>query len=194
MIKSRGSLGPILGYHGCDASVAEDVLAGRIHLQPSKNDYDWLGNGIYFWVESPERAWDWASNPKGKSAARIKNPAVVGALIYPGRCLNLTDFGVLDEVRDAYNVMVDLRTDAQEEIPVNDCESAGVFLVRRLDCAVIQTVHFLREEYGSPAYDSVYGVFEEGKALYPGAGFKAKTHVQIAVRETACIAGYFRVP
>ena len=38
----------VLGYHGCDAALAEEVLAGREILRPSRNDYDWLGEGIYF--------------------------------------------------------------------------------------------------------------------------------------------------
>ena len=30
----------ILGYHGCDRELAEDVFAGRRALEPSVNDYD----------------------------------------------------------------------------------------------------------------------------------------------------------
>ncbi|HEX8463307.1 MAG TPA: hypothetical protein VF627_01700 [Abditibacterium sp.] len=46
-----------LGFHGCDRSVGEAILAGREeHLLPSKNDYDWLGWGIYFWESNPRRA------------------------------------------------------------------------------------------------------------------------------------------
>jgi hypothetical protein len=33
----------VLGYHGCDAAVARDVIAGRRSLTASENDYDWLG-------------------------------------------------------------------------------------------------------------------------------------------------------
>jgi hypothetical protein len=55
-------------------------------------------------------------------------------------------------------------------------------------------VHKLREERGLEAYDSVYGIFVEGQDLFPGSGFKAKSHTQIAIRNSECIAGYFRVP
>lgn len=37
----------ILGYHGCDTLVAEEVLAGRTPLRASENAYDWLGRGIH---------------------------------------------------------------------------------------------------------------------------------------------------
>jgi len=40
--------GLILGFHGCDESVVEKVLKGNDDLITSKNEYDWLGNGIYF--------------------------------------------------------------------------------------------------------------------------------------------------
>ena len=46
----------VLGYHGCDREVGERILGGGGHLQPSENDYDWLGSGIYFWEDNPRRA------------------------------------------------------------------------------------------------------------------------------------------
>ena len=38
----------VLGYHRCDRSVAERVLAGHEPLKASDNNYDWLANGVYF--------------------------------------------------------------------------------------------------------------------------------------------------
>lgn len=46
----------ILGYHGCDKAIAEKVFAGTSGLKPSDNDYDWLGDGIYFWEHNAQRA------------------------------------------------------------------------------------------------------------------------------------------
>ena len=63
----------------------------------------------------------------------------------------------------------------------------------QLDCAVIQMVHELRRDQQEPPYDTVYGVFEEGSEVYPGSGFKDKTHVQIAICKPEMILGYFRV-
>lgn len=37
----------IIGFHGCDRSVRVAVVNGA-DLKKSTNDYDWLGNGIYF--------------------------------------------------------------------------------------------------------------------------------------------------
>ena len=43
-------------------------------------------------------------------------------------------------------------------------------------------------------YATVRALFPEGSALYPGAGFRDKTHIQVCVREPEQILGVFRVP
>ena len=52
----------VIGFHGCDKTVVDAVVAGKTDLLSSTNDYDWLGNGIYFWENNEERAWQWAKN------------------------------------------------------------------------------------------------------------------------------------
>ncbi len=136
---------------------------------------------------------DWAIAQTKTKKPHIKNPAVIGAFLVPGLCLNLTDYGVASELRKAYEFFRRASNASGTKMPENGAVVDGVFLSRRLDCAVVNVVHQLREEQDEPAYDSVYGVFEEGKPLYEGAGFKEKTHVQIAVRNPNCIIGYFRV-
>ena len=67
-------------------------------------------------------------------------------------------------------------------------------LFRNLDRAVIEYPHAMRDGDGEPAIDTVGALFPESKPLYPGAGFLAKTHIQICVRNPAMIKGVFRVP
>ena len=43
-----------------------------------------------------------------------------------------------------------------------------------------------------PAYQTVRGAFWEGDELYPNAGFREKSHVQLVARDINCIKGYFR--
>lgn len=51
----------VLAFHGCDRSTAEEILnSWEKHLSPSENTYDWLGTGIYFWLNDPFRAYEWA--------------------------------------------------------------------------------------------------------------------------------------
>jgi hypothetical protein len=183
------TLGHIVAYHGCDAAVGESVLAGKSRLKPSSQDYDWLGSGVYFWVDSRQRAWDWACDRKANG--KIETPFVIGALVYPGLCLNLTDHGVIEELRAAHGVLeISL---GGKRMPANSASNVGVPMLRRLDCAVIEMLHKLRSKLKLNPYDSVFGVFDEGHAPYPGAGFKEKTHIQLAVRNPDVIIGYFRV-
>ena len=65
----------VLGFHGCDQSVAEKVLnSSEEHLIPSENDYDWLGDGIYFWLNDPQRAYEWACQTNQRNPDKVKNP------------------------------------------------------------------------------------------------------------------------
>jgi hypothetical protein len=57
---------------------------------------------------------------------------------------------------------------------------------------VIESLHTRRHEQGEPAYDSVRGVFFEGSELFSNAGFRAKNHIQICMRNQRGILGYFR--
>jgi hypothetical protein len=168
-------------------------LGGRTKLRPSVNDYDWLGSGIYFWVDSGGRGLDWARELTRRKRARVKNPYAIGALIYPGLCLNLTDYGVMSELHNTYRLLEERITGARLSMPANTARSEGVPLYRTLDCAVINLAHQIRSKVGDVPYDTVYGMFEEGGEVYPGSGFRAKTHVQIAVRNPQCVVGYFRV-
>jgi hypothetical protein len=59
---------------------------------------------------------------------------------------------------------------------------------RELDCLVI---NYCLD--ASPVrYESVGAAFIEGRPVYPGAKLHSETHVQIAVRDPACILGVFR--
>ncbi|MDB5769662.1 MAG: hypothetical protein JWM42_36 [Burkholderia sp.] len=46
----------ILAYHGCDVTLRDDLVSGRIsHLDHSDNKYDWLGPGAYFFENENEQ-------------------------------------------------------------------------------------------------------------------------------------------
>ena len=98
----------VIGFHGCDKSVVDAVVAGKTDLLSSTNDYDWLGNGIYFWENNEERAWLWAKDLAKRRNSQVKEPAVVGAIIDLGYCFDLTDSSYLQELKDAYESMVEL--------------------------------------------------------------------------------------
>lgn len=182
----------IIGFHGCDESVVRRVVNGEEDLIPSTNDYDWLGNGIYFWENNETRALQWATELSKRKGSSIKKPAVVGAIIDLGYCFDLTDSTYLQELKDAYDIFVKICHRAGKTLPENtDIGTSTDKLIRKLDCSVIQTVHLINQDANKRAYDSVKGVFGEGHSLYPNAGFAEKNHIQICVCNPNCIKGYF---
>jgi len=185
----------ILGYHGCDRTIGESVLAGKSELRISTNDYDWLGHGGYFWEDDPLRALAWArliQRHGKKSRASVEEPFVIGAVIEPGNCLDLLQAQSIRLVDAAYKDLQMFSHDAATALPAN-VSVDGELVLRRLDCAVIQHLHRRREESGLTPFDTVRAAFPEGRPLYPGAGFQEHTHLQICVRNPAQIIGYFRV-
>ena len=182
----------VIGFHGCDKSVVDKVLAGEENLIASTNDYDWLGNGIYFWENNETRALLWAQDLAKRKYSSVKTPAVIGAIIDLGYCFDLTDSIYLNELRKAYDVFVDFYKNTGLPLPQNtDVGASTDKLIRKLDCAVIQTAHKINQDANKRAFDSVRGVFWEGKPLYPNAGFAEKNHIQICVCNPNCIKGYF---
>ena len=183
----------ILGYHGCDRAVANRVLAGRAMLVPSHNDYDWLGVGIYFWEHNAQRAFEFATELARRprhAGQRVRTPAVVGAVIDLGFCLNLLDTRFLTMVHRAHHDLVDRSRRAGLSLPRN---SVGHDLLKRdLDCAVLRTLHLSRADAGVDPFDTVRAAFVEGEQLYENAGFSAKNHIQVCVRRGGCIKGCFR--
>lgn len=184
----------ILGFHGCDQRLKEDLILGKTTLKPSTNDYDWLGSGIYFWENDPDRALSYAKslmeNPERTRGLQINTPAVVGAVIDLGNCLNLFDEKNLQLVKDTYNFFIEHSKQTNKPIPEN--EFGADLLLRKLDCAVINTIHeLIKETSVLPQYDSVRAPFWEGAELYQNAGFKEKNHIQICVVNPKCIKGYF---
>ena len=179
----------VLGFHGSDQQTVDEVVSGKLtHLKRSEGRWEWLGHGVYFWENDPERAFDWARH--GNSKSKISEPAAVGAVIDLGLCLDLTTLDGLNQVREAYQLLKGAYKATAKPMPINDGGSDNPR--RELDCQVIQSLHKFRSENDLPPYDSVRAFFPEEQALYPNAGFLAKSHVQICVRQVERqIKGYF---
>lgn len=163
-------------------------------MKRSQNAYDWLGHGVYFWENNPRRAAHFAAQTRRRSRSageHTQRPTVVGAVIDLDRCLNLLDHEMIGLVKDAHQNLVESYEAVGRTPPVN--RGGPDRLQRFLDCAVLEHFHTIREEAGLPSFDTVRGVFVEGKPIYPTAGFHEKSHIQVCVRNARCIKGYFRV-
>jgi len=191
MYSTRSNL--ILGFHGCELSEQKKLIDDPSYVRLSKNSYDWLGHGMYFWENNPERALLWAEQKK--KAGTLKEPAVVGAVLSLGKCLDLLDSAYIDLLKKSYQLFKIDAEKLDKPIPknVNHLSDAGKDRVLRyLDCAVIEYTHsFLKSQKEVP-FDSVRAAFIEGEPIYPGAGFNEKTHIQICIINSNCIKGFFK--
>ncbi len=186
--------GIVIGFHGTDKTVVEKVIKGEDSLLKSDKDYDWLGHGIYFWENNYSRAIEFAEDYKKEKS--IKNPAVIGAVIDLGNCLNLIESKALSILKETYDLWEKTFIGLGKSLPVNELSgNRKKFSFKRyLDCFIIEQTHTVKDNESKDGpfyYDSVRGVFWEGEELYPGAGFMSKNHIQICVRNPNCIIGYF---
>lgn len=180
----------VVGYHGCRQSFASEVLSGslpRSRWPASDKKWDWLGRGIYFWEHDPERALQWATERYGGQA---DGPDVVGAIIQLGSCLDLSRVGHTRLLDVAHRFVSATYAGQGQPLPVNKPGSKGDSELQRreLDCLIVnECVRVLL-----PKIQTIRCPFTEGPEAYPGAMFRTKTHVQLAVRDPACILGVFR--
>ena len=75
-------------------------------------------------------------------------------------------------------------------------------IILELDCTLIEYMHqaileqIAKEiEYQGfselKIFDSARGVFTEGGPAFPGAGIQERNHIQICIRNSNCIKGFF---
>lgn len=181
----------VFGFHACDETVGRAVLNRYDELLISSKDYNWLGDGIYFWENNYERARQYAEEDKVRKGSKIDKPFVIGAIIDLGSCLDLLDQRWLDFISDAYEEFKKSTEENGKLLPTNGRFTANDFdfKKRELDCAVIRYAHRMAKEHGI-TFDSVRAAFPEDRELYAGAGFRLRTHIQLAI-QPHCIQGIF---
>jgi hypothetical protein len=170
----------IRGYHGTSAAQAEAIV--RDGFVPSDNDYDCLGNGVYFFEDGLDQARSWAER------AHPSEPAVVQADVRLEDCMDLKDsLGWVPLLAQAHDEV--LRVSREQGLPLPEQTSGE----HRLDRVVIEfTVAALERE--GIRIRSVRGVFAEGPPAFPGSFLSEGSHVQVAVRDTDLISNVGVVP
>lgn len=203
MYDNRSNL--IIGFHGCDKSAAKALLNYPDTIKISDEPYDWLGHGMYFWENNEDRAWEWARARLRRKGMDEKEAAVIGAVIQLGYCCDLMDSRFTAMLKVYYKLMENAFNKAGQRLPSNKNLSVDPHqdkLLRFLDCSVIEYMHaWIEENYRKDKkdkgfsdlkiFDSTRGVFMEGGRIYSGAEIFEKSHVQICIRNSNCIKGFF---
>jgi len=191
-----------IGYHGCDVTVRDGLVSGRLKPTPSNNQYDWLGPGFYLFEGDEERALAFAeaaaTAPLRRLTAKpIATPAVVGCVFSVQRCLDMTTKAGRLEFENAYLHFQATNFLSGQGVPMNVPVDPGDedVLLRSLDRAVFQFIHSnFRRAFGLEYYQAVRGAFRQGPEIAPCSGFHRDSHIQIALRDISCVRGWFLPP
>src|SRR5690606_22893600 len=94
-----------------------------------------------FWEGSYDRALKWAKDH------HPSNPAVVGAFIKLGNCVDLLDTYWTKRLKDVYEVLKGEYELIGETLPKNEKpDSSGITFVRKLDCQVMLKLDSLNND------------------------------------------------
>jgi hypothetical protein len=176
----------VIGYHGTRLSIALDGVNRKREINFRRNQDDWLGHGIYFWEYAPKQALWWAKR-RAERHHWDEPIAILGSMIRLGFCFDLLDpynALYLKTIHDSYRKAQEL---AGLPVPKNGHHR------RFLDCAVFQYGYAtIEEDEGQQTIDSARAVYvptDKGKRIYPGSWLSTETHIQICIRNPACILG-----
>ena len=172
----------LVGHHSTSLRIAEAIVRGDSKFLSNKTEADWLGTGIYFWFDNVPRAREWKKN-----TIREKR-AVIECVIDMGNSLNINNHHHQEYLKDAYRFLTMRVMDENFILEENIDNAAGKPIEKRLDCQVIDTVHYLRRMRREPQFDTVYSVFTSGEPIHPGSSFQKNSHLQICVLTLGSIA------
>lgn len=193
----------VIGFHGCDRQVRDTLLLNPDYFKISQKPFDWLGHGLYFWENNYDRALQCAIDKMTRG--EIKEPAVIGAVLYLGHCCDFLEQRYIRFLASYYDVCLDTYTNLGKPLPQNKdlrTDPHKNKILRFLDCAVIEIMHLkllnqVKADIDKPGYpqhkifDSTRGAFIEGGPAFEGAEIREKTHIQICIRNPNCIKGFF---
>lgn len=193
----------MLGFHGCDESVRNELVSKPDLVKKSEESFDWLGHGFYVWENNYTRALKWAEDKMKRGT--LERPSVVGVVFQLDNCLDFTDSHFIDLIQKYYELLKDDLVISEKPLPKNKDLPKDEYhdlILRELDCSVIEYMHtamheMIRKDREAKGFseltyfDSVRGIFTEGGPAFEGAGIQTKNHIQICIRNLNCIKGFF---
>ena len=173
----------IIAYHGTTEAEADRLVDGE-PFKPSDKDYEWLGNGIYFWEYAPRQAWWWT-----KEQRKHTNPAVVGAIIRLGNCLDLLDPENVRSLKRAHDDILPRWERVGIKAPKN------VRHRKYLDCAILNWYYLQSDDDGKPIETcrGVYVPTKTAKRVWKGSWIYDEAHIQVCVRQRKNILALWHV-
>lgn len=162
----------VVGHHGTSRSYLDSIQKDGLRI--SRNDYDWLGDGVYFFQDSVERAREWAVQEHGSDAI------VICADIELENCIDLVDSKWSKCFSNMYNDFIAKFKEGRLPIPTQSGKA------HRLDRHVINYCVGVLAENGV-VVSSLRAPFVEGNPFYPGSALYCESHIQICVRDVSVV-------
>jgi hypothetical protein len=178
----------VYGYHGTNLERAESIL--REGFTASSNDYDWLGEGIYFWQDAPEKAWLWAKKKHHQNSAVIRAEITINIDFTIDLFDSFPENAYLMSLKQAYEHFRHLLS------TTDLIKQKGGY--HGLDKLIIDYVaNILIPELQGKHIQVIRSVFIEGEPIFPSLGkneksaFHDESHVQIAVKDSSVIGNFY---
>lgn len=159
----------VTGFHGTSSLAADTILAEG--FLSSRNPFDWLGDGVYFFQDGSDDAWRWARKNFGEDAV------VMRAEVDLDGCMDLLEREWFELLAYAHDAVVEQHRSAGLRLP----KQGG--LAHGMDRLVVNFAVGVLEAEGMHIR-SVRGVFAEGRPAFAGSALLDLAHIQIAVRDT----------
>ena len=166
----------VYGYHGTSIQAAQRIIEHGFDF--STNDYDWLGTGVYFFQDAPQRAYSWAIERYPDS------PAVIRSQLVLENCLDLLDISWYPIIREAYEMFVCAYQKANIPLPRQNPQRSKA---HRLDCAFFNYIVGEILEPQGEIVGAIRAVFNEGERIYPNSAIFDRAHIQIVIRNLSLI-------
>ncbi len=178
---------------------AEQILLRG--FEHSRNEWDWLGKGVYFFESAPTLARDWSEQLTARLATKgiVAKSAVVSATLRLDGCIDLLDnewVGAIQECAGRLTAEgmlktqhgLRLRSAGNEASVICDYDMPlSSYRYNAADCQVMNALWGYLRDDGDTA-PSIRAPFVLGKQLFSNSFFFHESHVQIAVIDPSVIS------
>jgi hypothetical protein len=165
----------VYGYHGTSRSSAKSILENGFNL--SNKGGDWLGPGVYFWQDAPQRALDWARK------FHPEDPVVIRSSISfeEDKTMDLLDTRWFSFLGDRYQGFVNKCLESSISLPKQNPNKSKR---HELDHAFLDYISLVLNTLEPGRISVIRAAFTEGRPIFPDSAIFDLSHVQIAVKDS----------
>jgi hypothetical protein len=164
----------VYGYHGTSRVRAKSIIENGFRL--SDRGYDWLGPGVYFWQDAPQRALEWAMKYHPDDPVVIRS----SILFEEGKTMDLLDTRWFPSLSERYADYVASFLESELRIPEQDPNQSKKHY---LDHSFLDYISLIINRCSPGRISVIRAAFTEGNPIYLNSAIHDLSHVQISVRD-----------